>query len=102
MTVWREYGLWREGVIHALDGGLWLHRHRVRGEHWGHLVSSDRGALLAAGRVLELPAQWLQFRPLRDPRSLRRVDAWHWDLRRDRLERAVALAAQKVPYRRPF
>jgi hypothetical protein len=101
MTVWREYALWRDGVVHALDGGLWLHRFRLRGEHWAHLVSSNRTALLAAGRMLELPAHWLQYRPLRDPRSDRRVDAWHWDLRRDRLERAVALAAQKVPYRRP-
>ncbi len=100
MTVWREYALWREGVVHALDGGLWLHCFMMRGERWAHLVSSDRAALLAAGRILGIPAQWLQYRPLRDPRSSDRVDAWHWDLRRDRLERAVALAEQKVPYRR--
>jgi len=100
MTVWREYALWRDGVIHALDGGLWLHRFMMRGERWAHLVSSDRAALLAAGTILGIPTQWLQYRPLRDPRSNRRVDAWHWDLRRDRLERAVALAEQKVPYRR--
>jgi hypothetical protein len=100
MTTWREYALWRDGVIHALDGGLWLHRFVMRGERWAHLVSADRAALLTAGRLLGIPARWLQYRPLRDPRSDRRVDAWHWDLRRDRLERAVALAAQKVPYRR--
>jgi tetratricopeptide (TPR) repeat protein len=24
---WREFALRREGMIHAMDGGLWLHRH---------------------------------------------------------------------------
>lgn len=99
MTTWREFALWREGVAHALDGGLWLHRFTLRGEPWGHLVSADHNALLAAGQVLELPRHWLQYRPLRDPRSRARVDAWHWDLRRERLARAVALSAPKVPYR---
>ena len=99
MTKWREFTLWRHGVQHALDGGLWLHRFALRGERWAHLVSADRAALLAAGRVLEMPEAWLQYRPLRDPRSRERVDAWHWDLRRERLSRAVALAAPKVPYR---
>lgn len=99
MIEWREFGLWREGVRHALAGGLWLHRFALRGEAWAHLVSADRHALIQAGRVLDMPETWLQFRPLRDPFSRRRVDAWHWDLRRDRLARAVALAAPKVPYR---
>lgn len=98
MITWREFALWRTGVAHALDGGLWLHRFALRGEPWAHLVSADRGALLVAGRVLDMPESWLQYRPLRDPRSHRRVDAWHWDLRRDRLTRALALAAPKVPY----
>ena len=102
MTTWREFELWRAGVTHALDGGLWLHRFALRGEAWAHLVSSNRSALLAAGRLLDMPESWLQFRPLRDPRSDRRVDAWHWDLRRDRLARALALAAPKVPHRPTF
>ena len=100
MTAWREFALWRDGVRHALDGGLWLHRFTLRGEPWAHLVSADRQGLLAAGRVLDLPPQWLQYRPLTDPRLARRVDAWHWDLRHDRLRQALALAAPKVPYRR--
>jgi hypothetical protein len=100
LTAWREFGLWRDGVRHALDGGLWLHQFTLRGEPWAHLVSADRAELLAAGRVLDLPAQWLQYRPLTDPRLGRRVDAWHWDLRHDRLRRALALAEPKVPYRR--
>ena len=99
MTTWREFGLWREGVAHALDGGLWLHRFVLFGEAWAHLVSADRGALVAAGRLLDMPESWLQYRPLRDPRTRMRVDAWHWDLRRERLTRAMALAAPKVPYR---
>jgi hypothetical protein len=99
MSRWREFALWREGVRHALDGGLWLHRFTLRGEPWAHLVSADRAELLVAGRVLDLPPQWLQYRPLKDPRLARRVDAWHWDLRHDRLRRALALAGPKVPYR---
>jgi hypothetical protein len=99
MITWREFAHWRVGVTHALDGGLWLHRFALYGESWAHLVSADRDALLAAGRVLDLPDAWLQYRPLRDPRSRERVDAWHWDLRRERLARALALAAPKVPYR---
>jgi len=99
MITWREFALWRVGVAHALDGGLWLHRFALYGEPWAHLVSADRTALVAAGRLLDLPESWLQYRPLRDPRSRKRVDAWHWDLRRDRLARALALAAPKVPYR---
>jgi len=99
MITWREFALWRAGVAHALDGGLWLHRFALHGEPWAHLVSGDRTALVAAGRLLDMPESWLQYRPLRDPRSRERVDAWHWDLRRHRLTRALALAAPKVPYR---
>lgn len=96
---WREYGLWRDGVAYALDGGLWLHRFMLRGDAWAHLVSADRRALLNAGRALDMPPRWLQYRPIKDPRTGLRVDAWHWDLRGERLQRAVALAAPRVPYR---
>lgn len=101
MTAWREFALWREGLLHALDGGLWLHRFTLWGEPWAHLVSANREGLLVAGHRLDLSPRWLQYRPLKDPRLARRVDAWHWDLRQDRLARALALAAPKVPYRRP-
>jgi hypothetical protein len=67
-------------MIHALSGGLWLHRHTLRGERMAHLVSSDRELLLAWGRAHGLAARWLQHKPLKDPRSGVRVDAWHWDL----------------------
>jgi hypothetical protein len=89
-------------LLHALDGGLWLHRFTLRGEPWAHLVSADRPALLRAGQHLALPPYGLQYRPLKDPRSEDRVrvDAWHWDLRRERLARALMLADPKVPYRR--
>ncbi|HEX9729243.1 MAG TPA: hypothetical protein VGA37_12120 [Gemmatimonadales bacterium] len=92
---WREYRLWRRGVVHALDGGLWLHRFTLQGDAWAHLVSGDREMLLRAGELLEMPEAWLQYRPLKDPRSGQRVQAWHWDLRGRRLERAVALAAPR-------
>lgn len=45
-----------------------------------HLVSADRERLLALGRTLGLQADWLQYKPLRDPRTGRRVPAWHWDV----------------------
>lgn len=95
---WREFGHWRTGVEYALDGGLWLHRFTLRGVRWAHLVSADRELLLDVGERLDLDARWLQYRPLRDPRSLERVEAWHWDLRGDRLTRAVALAGPRVPF----
>jgi hypothetical protein len=52
-----------------------------------HLVSTDRERLLALGRTLGLHADWLQYKPLRDPRTGRRVPAWHWDVVGPRLNR---------------
>ena len=69
----------------ALDGGVWLHRHRVNDEPMVHLVSSDEGRLLALGRELGLDPAWLQYKPLKDPRTGIRVPAWHWDLLGPRL-----------------
>lgn len=45
-----------------------------------HLVSTDRDRLLAYGEALGLPADRLQYKPLRDPRTTVRTEAWHWDL----------------------
>jgi len=45
-----------------------------------HLISSDRERLLEYGRRVGLPANRLQFKPLKDPRTGERLDAWHWDL----------------------
>jgi len=67
-------------MIHAMDGGLWLHRHIWMGKPMVHLVSTDRARLLDYGTALGVPARRLQFKPLRDPRTTVRVDAWHWDL----------------------
>ena len=77
---YREFALRREGMIHAMDGGLWLHRHVWRGTPMAHLVSTDREALLAYGRSAGLDARRLQFKPLKDPRTGVRRNAWHWDL----------------------
>ncbi len=96
---WREYGLWRDGLLHALEDGLWLHRFQLNGEPWAHLVSCDRGALLAAGERLGLREEWLQYRPLKHPATRRPVAAWHWDLRGAHLHRALELALPKVPFR---
>ena len=63
-----------------MDGGLWLHRHTWFGKPMAHLVSTDREKLLAYGRAVGLPESRLQFKPLRDPRTAHRRDAWHWDL----------------------
>ena len=46
-----------------------------------HLVSSDRRLLLQAGEVLGMEPSWLQYKPLKDPDTAERVEAWHWDLR---------------------
>jgi hypothetical protein len=64
----------------ALDGGVWLHRHRLEGEPMAHLVSRDKERLLALGRELGLQPGWLQYKPLKDPRTGVRVPAWHWDV----------------------
>jgi len=97
MSQWRQFGLWREGVLHALEGGLWLHPFVLRGQRWAHLVSADRDALVDAGGQLNMRVEWLQYRPLKHPRTGVRVPAWHWDLRGPRLARALALAAPRVP-----
>ena len=73
-------------MCHALDGGIWLHRHRLKGERMAHVVSADRDLLLAFGRELGLEEGWLQYKPLKDPRTGIRKEAWHWDLLRGRLE----------------
>src|SRR5690348_11652291 len=70
----------REGMIHAMDAGLWLHRHIYRGDPMAHRVSTDKQALRAYGRAVGLPAHRLQYKPLRDPRTGERREAWHWDL----------------------
>jgi hypothetical protein len=77
---YREFVRRRDGMIHAMDGGLWLHRHVWRGTPMAHLVSTDREALLAYGRLAGLDARRLQFKPLKDPRTGERRNAWHWDL----------------------
>ena len=69
----------------AMDGGLWLHRHVYRGQPMAHLVSTDRQRLLEYGREVGLPAERLQYKPLKDPRTGVRRDAWHWDLLGPRL-----------------
>lgn len=83
---WREFpNRRREGMIYALDGGLWLHRHTLRGQKMAHLVSSDKQKLLAWGRAHGMSPQWLQDKPLKDPRTGVRLPAWHWDLIGERI-----------------
>ncbi len=77
---YREFETRRAGMIYAMDGGLWLHRHVWRGRAMAHLVSTDRAQLLTYGRAVGLPEERLQFKPLKDPRTGVRRDAWHWDL----------------------
>jgi hypothetical protein len=45
-----------------------------------HLVSTNRALLLEYGEAVGLDADGLQYKPLKDPRTGRRRDAWHWDL----------------------
>jgi hypothetical protein len=77
---YREFARRRDGMIFAMDGGLWLHRHLYRGHAMAHLVSTDRERLVAYGRSAGLSIERLQYKPLRDPRTGERRDAWHWDL----------------------
>jgi hypothetical protein len=77
---YREFTRRRDGMVHAMEGGLWLHRHVWFGTPMAHLVSVDRERLLAYGRHVGIPAARLQYKPLKDPRTGERVDAWHWDL----------------------
>jgi hypothetical protein len=72
-------------MIFALDGGVWFHRHRIHGEPMAHVVSADRVLLLRFGEALALHPAWLQYKPLKDPRTGIRVPAWHWDLWGDKL-----------------
>lgn len=76
----REFRKRRDGMIHAMEGGLWLHRHVWEGRPMVHLVSTDRERLFAYGRALGIPESRIQFKPLKDPRTDIRRDAWHWDL----------------------
>jgi hypothetical protein len=79
-VTWQEFSRRREGLEHALDGGLWLHRFTLGERPMAHLVSSDRARLVEWGRAVGLDERWLQYKPLRDPRTGVRVSAWHWDL----------------------
>lgn len=76
----REFDKRRDGMIHAMDGGLWLHRHVWKGEPLVHLVSTDRARLVSYGIALGLAEKRLQYKPLKDPRTEQRREAWHWDL----------------------
>jgi hypothetical protein len=76
----REFEKRRDGMVYAMDGGLWLHRHRWNGRPLAHLVSTNRELLLEYGLAVGIDAARLQFKPLKDPRTGIRRDAWHWDL----------------------
>lgn len=76
----REFPHRREGMLFAMSGGLWLHRHVWRGHRMAHLVSTCRSALLEYGRQVGLPPDRLQFKLLKDPETGVRRPAWHWDL----------------------
>ncbi|MBW7932887.1 MAG: hypothetical protein H3C62_04595 [Gemmatimonadaceae bacterium] len=67
-------------MVHAMDGGLWLHRHIWKGRPMAHLVSVDRERLIEAALAIGFPVERLQFKPLKDPRTGLRRDAWHFDL----------------------
>ena len=77
---YREFTKRREGMLYAMSGGLWMHRHVWKGRPMAHLVSTNKGALLAYGASVGIPEARLQFKPLKDPTTGERRDAWHWDL----------------------
>jgi hypothetical protein len=65
----REFAKRRDGMIHAMDGGLWLHRHIWKGRPMVHLVSTNRERLLDYGRAVGIAESRLQYKPLKDPRT---------------------------------
>ncbi|CAN5144582.1 hypothetical protein BH09GEM1_BH09GEM1_21870 [soil metagenome] len=67
-------------MIYAMDGGLWMHFHAWKGRPMAHLVSTDKAKLLAYGMTVGMPPSRLQYKPLKDPRTGIRREAWHWDL----------------------
>jgi hypothetical protein len=67
-------------MIHAMDGGIWFHRHLWNGEPMAHVVSTNRERLLEFGRIIGIAESRLQHKPLKDPRTGERREAWHWDL----------------------
>ena len=77
---WQEFADRRAGMVHAMDGGLWMHRHVWLGRPMAHLVSTDREKLLQYGARVGLAAERLQYKPLKDPRTGVVHEAWHWDL----------------------
>jgi hypothetical protein len=77
---YREFEKRRDGMVYAMDGGLWMHRHVWKGRPMAHLVSTDREKLLAYGAAIGIPESRLQYKPLKDPRNGKRREAWHWDL----------------------
>lgn len=79
-TSYREFQRRRDGMIYAMDGGLWMHRHVWKGRPMAHLVSTDKARLLTYGASNGIPPARLQFKPLKDPRTGMRREAWHWDL----------------------
>jgi hypothetical protein len=80
VATYREFASRREGMIYAMQGGLWLHRHRWYGRPMAHLVSTSKALLLEYGARVGLSPDRLQYKPLKDPRTGQRRDAWHWDL----------------------
>lgn len=87
---WREFPRRRDGLCFALDGGVWFHRYRLNGEPMAHLVSADREKLLGLGCAHGLHPAWLQYKPLKDPRTGARMPAWHWDLWGSRLRELLS------------
>ena len=77
---YREFQRPRDGMVHAMDGGLWMHRHVWKGRPMAHLISTDKATLLAYGEAAGIPRARLQYKPLKDPRTGLRCEAWHWDL----------------------
>ncbi len=63
-----------------MSGGLWLHRHTWKERAMAHLVSTDRNWLVAVATDIRFPVERLQFKPLKDPTTGVRRDAWHFDL----------------------
>ena len=62
-----------------------------------HIVSTDKARLLGLGRALGFDPAWLQYKPLKDPRTGQRVAAWHWDVWGSNLQQLERPSATRRP-----
>src|ERR1051326_7082948 len=57
---YREFAKRRDGMIYAMDGGLWLHRHVWKGRRMAHLVSTNKTLLIEYAAAVGIAVERLR------------------------------------------